>query len=440
MKKTMGYDRHRCLRDMRPLYLIDSEWYECETYPAVARELARHPVICTVKEKRFQLKAAGVFFVGGRPIVVFPKNYCLPPVNGKDLLDDAKVLVRTLMRYHLESKSKRKESYFFGGPEVDSDSITSAVFILEDYCRNGLLRREHGRKHTSMSGSIDWPATIKSQDAIVSESGPVYLTPVMRGRVLDTSNPIHLIHKFVVAECFQRWGWLFGYDRPSGVRHRPAESAVEMALILSRELQGIYVEREILVIQHMIDFLLNFYGTKHEVKLNALAITYFSAVWEAVCGFVLQNQFDRLKTIIPQPEWESDVIYKRMGQRPDIFCVGGTGLFIVDAKYYDYHSGVPGWQDAVKQFFYRHTLNEVRQRRDFRRLLPDISNIFNVFVLPGRTADFKYIGKILVPDIPDLGEIKVFTINQKRALSSYAFRDDGRFNEVVRSSMMAAFS
>jgi hypothetical protein len=153
----------------------------------------------------------------------------------------------------------------------------------------------------------------------------------------------------------------------------------------------------------------------------------------------MNNQYSKLKSLLPQPEWESDLVGGHIAQRPDVFLVKNQGLYILDAKYYNYNVNIPGWHDVVKQLFYRHTMKSVARSREFTRLLPEVREIYNAFLMPGYEDDCVYIGRVHVPRVEDLGEIKAFAINQKKAFSAYAYRNDTAFVDDLQAAVVQHF-
>ncbi|MBM7615613.1 hypothetical protein JOC73_002186 [Alkaliphilus hydrothermalis] len=138
---------------------------------------------------------------------------------------------------------------------------------------------------------------------------------------------------------------------------------------------------------------------------------------------MFRNKYATTRDIVPQPEWEG--IEGKISQRPDILTVDGPILYVLDAKYYNYNVGLLGWHDVIKQLFYRHTIIENLKGKKGARLLPNVKTVKNAFLLPGNETDkLKYIGRVFVRDIENLGEVKVLAINQWDAMRTYAFRND----------------
>ena len=59
--------------------------------------------------------------------------------------------------------------------------------------------------------------------------------------------------------------------------------------------------------------------------------------------------------------------------------------------------------------------------------------------MPGNGEDCVYVGRIHVPRVEDLGEIKAFAINQKKAFSAYAYRNDTAFADDLQAAVVQHF-
>lgn len=423
----------------QPICFIDNKYYTCGRFPEIIEAFADYPDICQVSRNSFQFKVVGVLSANGQPIVVFPKNY-QKDADESALISDAKTLARVIIRYRNEARHSIDElKLLYGDSNMSSGRIAAAMFLLDDYCRNGYLSRQVNTVSTETTGRIDWTATINKCLPVITNRRPFYPLPVMRRKETDDNNIIVLAHKFVIGECFREWGWFFGYDDFS--QHIPAlPVTVEKTIhCLEAELKQTYQEREIHVIKYLIQYLTEKTGNEKNGVVEVMATQYFSFVWESICGYLMDNQYPKLKPLLPQPEWESDCVSGNISQRPDIFLVRNKGLYILDAKYYDYNQNLPGWHDVVKQFFYRHTIERISKSLEFTKTLPEVHAIYNGFLFPGNTDDCTFIGRVHVPRIEDLGEVKAFAINQKKAFSAYAYRDNSPFAEELRTKITRNF-
>ena len=423
----------------QPICFIDNKRYDCGCYPEIVAAFSDYPDIFQVNNNKFQFKIVGVLSADNQPVVVFPKNYAMN-VDEQELISDAKVLARVIIRYRNEGKHRAEEmKLLYGDSNMSSGRIAAAMFLLDDYCRRGYLTRQAVSVSSHKSGRIDWTATINKTQPVLSNGSPVYTTPVMLRYVTDEDNLIVLTHKYVIGECFREWGWFFGYDSVTERAVPLPASLSEVVRCLQKELRQTFMEREIQVIKCLIQYLTEKTGQEEKRAVDVMATQYFSFVWEAVCGYLMNNQYSKLKILMPQPEWESELVEGHIAQRPDVFLVKNQGLYILDAKYYNYNINIPGWHDVVKQLFYRHTMKSIAHSREFTRLLPEVREIYNAFLMPGNGDDCVYIGRVHVPGVTDLGEIKAFAINQKKAFSAYAYRNDTAFVDNLQAIVVQHF-
>ncbi|MBN2542869.1 LlaJI family restriction endonuclease [bacterium] len=415
-----------------PLCFIDSEYYPLSDYPQLADFEASYE-LCNVTRTHFQFKVTGILCTESTPIIIFPKNYTIPEKPSL-LRENAKALARTLIRYRNEHYNEYEEiSLFHGSSNPKTGRIISAIQIIDDYRQNGYINREKVENSSHRPGRIDWPVTINSTNPIFTNKQVGYLNPIYRHRTFDEDHFIYLIHKNIVNECLRTWGWLYGNItsvEPDIAYPFPEKQCLQL---LENELRTVFVGREIFVIQLMIAFLQAKIGNENRLQLDVLATPYFSFVWEAICGYLFDNQYPMLKGLLPQPQWESEITSGIISQRPDIFSLVGNNLYILDAKYYDFNKGLPGWHDVVKQFYYKHTLSK-RMRKTL------LENIFNGFILPGNEKEpLQYIGRVFIKEVEDLGNILAFAVNQNKAISTYAFRDDETYREGLKNELHEKF-
>lgn len=417
-----------------PICLNDSQNYSINCFPRIAASLSQYPEICVVNEKSFQFKFTGVVVINDIPVIVFPKNYTLPS-EYKAIIGEASTLIRVLLRYRNEPNHEIEENVFlFGDKRNNNSRITTAIKIMEDYKTYGYIRRDVEISSKSKKGRIDWAATVNKTIPTINHNKVIYDDPIIRCSMVDNENIVYRLHKYVVSQCIHMWGWLFGIRevRDSSINLK-LNDIKDALYLLTKELRNVYVQREINVINMMIAYLTAQAGNDKKLCKEILGTQYFSFIWEAICGYLFNNKYPMLKRLVPQPEWQSDVVGGRISQRPDIFTTREKYLYIIDAKYYNYKMNLPGWHDVVKQLFYRQTVMLNLTKQKGIKLLPKDTVVKNVFLFPGEENDLlKFIGRVFVNDIDELGEVKAFAINQRTAMETYAYRN----NDIYRKELM----
>lgn len=411
--------------------LKDSQIYVINSFPIIAEKLNEYSDICVVYEKTFKFKFTGILIINDIPVIVFPKNYKVP-TESKDMIEQVNTLIRVFLRYRNEPMHEIDENIFlFGDNNYNNARITTAIRIIEDYRIYGYLHREQGVNSTTRKGRIDWAATVNKTIPVINHNRAVYSTPIIKCSMVDNENIVYKLHRYVVSQCVKMWGWLFSVNLSKKMEYEKLPCSItEAVFLLQLELRAVYVQREIAVIKMMISYLTAQSGCEKEYNKEILGTQYFSFIWESICGYLFNNKYSMLSSLVPQAEWESDIVSGRISQRPDIFVYDEGRLYILDAKYYNFKSNLPGWHDVVKQLFYRHTVIINLRKEKGRRILPKYTQVKNTFLFPGDEDELlQYIGRVFVNEIDDLGEVKAFAINQKRAMQTYAYRDNDNYRK-----------
>lgn len=342
---------------IEPICLNDSQFYSINSFPTISDKLYTYPEICVVYEKSFQFKFTGILVINDIPVIVFPKNYKLP-MESKDIIDQAGTLIRVFLRYRNEPIHELDENtYLFGDKNNNNSRITTAIRIMEDYRMYGYLHRELVISSTTRKGRIDWAATVNKTIPTVNHNRVVYDAPIIRCSMVDNENIVYKLHRYVISQCIKMWGWLFGINLSNEMEYEKLPCPITEAIFsLKAELRNVYVQREINVINMLISYLTAESGCEKKYNKEILGTQYFNIIWESICGYLFNNKYSVLSSLVPQPEWESKIVSGRISQRPDVFAVDEKRLYILDAKYYNFKLNLPGWHDVVKQLFYRHTV------------------------------------------------------------------------------------
>lgn len=331
-------------------------------------------------------------------------------------------------------------------PQPLSDNNTTlrtTISLIEDYQAHGLLTRSQTVRSIMARGRIDWGRTISKQQAIVADNGILYEHPVYRLRRDDVRNPVRLIHAYCVSRGYEEWGWLVSPDgQCQQITQSLPCSVSESITILERELTSVYTEREKRVINLLILYLSANDVTRSNHRIDALGTFHFQTVWEAICKYLFADSETLRKKVLSKPRWNMvDGHIKDLAQIPDILTKLKETLVVLDAKYYDSKSNLPGWQDVVKQIYYQDSIN--RKMKSDRALFQSlgVAATSNAYVFPGPPkTGFTHIGDSEVPITTDRietwGRIPAFSMDIEESMSDYAsFRRDpsiyGRYLRAV---------
>lgn len=155
-----------------------------------------------------------------------------------------------------------------------------------------------------------------------------------------------------------------------------------------------------------------FYGTRN-----------FNIVWEKLCGYILNNEYDNYKNYIEKPVWRIRNVgdYESDRMKPDIVCTTDDMLAIFDAKYYKLSYGEitindnPGIQDIAKQYLYHIAFKKVIEEKK-------INVVKNVFLFPTDDEKISDIGAVSIGFLEEItGEnITLFKIPAEQVYQLYS--------------------
>lgn len=409
--------------------LIEYLEYDRNMYPNELVSKLVSKGICRVQKNIIKFIATGFIIYKNRYIIIFPKAYPLP--NSKKLiLNHIRLLFKVLLKYRQEANLETEEIELMGGKEgKHRENLFTAYHLIKDFTINGLLTRELTFNSSRQSGRIDWTATINKKQPVFSQGNVIYTETISRKTSIDSQNKLYLLHKYCIYKSIYKYGWLFGLDL-EGANLNPPELNFNISFainLLKNELNSTFVEREINVIKMMIDFLKGLEAEKTEEKLETLITPYFQNVWEYICSIIFNNQYNNLKDIIPKLRWEIESDAPVQSQRPDILVLQDKKMYILDAKYYNIRTNLPGWYDVVKQLFYAFTIirnikseNFTLRNKNLEKKLRKIDNIENIFLFPSEESEpIKYVGKVNIENNEDFKDIKAYKINTYFAMKCF---------------------
>ncbi|WP_276669284.1 LlaJI family restriction endonuclease [Thalassolituus oleivorans] len=225
--------------------------------------------------------------------------------------------------------------------------------------------------------------TIASQAALIGASGPIYLN-VCGSRYRSFSNcEVAKIHAFVVRELDETYSWIItGSDisisDAAAIIPPPVQDNNLMIRALENELSLVYSDREIRLINLLIDYIRNTRG--HNSSSEVIGLSHFHTMWERMVHSTLKSVVHVNNQLsIPTYRFKDETLHPAptKGQRTDtvIHNESTNRYVVIDAKYYGAKdlSSAPGWSDIVKQFFYAKAL----------KIFTEGAEVDNVFVFPG---------------------------------------------------------
>ena len=383
----------------------------------------------------YKFDYVGIIIVNNIINVVMPKGFCFISMSRECVLRDIRSIILSLTRYRQETNLDIEESFLVGGDNLsENGGLFSAYKLIEDYKRNGYLKREIKNKTYRTNNNIDWNNTVKKKSPIFSQNGIIYDEHITSRKSNDTKNILISLHKYALNLVTKNYGWIFQLDN-SLIDDSIAEipCPYDLAIfILEKELTITYINREVEVIKYILSILQQTFSEMYTERVEVFATKKYYHVWEKMCSSIFNNQYNQLKIALPQPKWEFYIerSESNISQIPDIISVNKSNLFVIDAKYYDIKYSVPGWKDVVKQFYYalsikeflimnRNDINNIQAKKNYADLL-GVDHIYNLFIVP--TFDdnkIMKVGKVNVKDINKFGHVDLVTIPFRQVVDSY---------------------
>lgn len=369
--------------------------------------------LCNHRGDKIYFNFTGFVISKNEIIVVFPKAYVIPEQED-ELKRHTLILAKTLLRYRQEVTLEEEEKELLGSPDcVRPYGISAALTLIKDYEEFGYIRREKTKKNSITGNNYDWPSIIKTKAPFISRGIPVYLELITRHSAYDNSNIICRLHRYAVQKSYEKYGWILGkvnYEVDPEFSEIPCEVSLA-AHLLNKELETTNKDREIRLIKALLEFIIGCGDNDNRVEIETIATPYFYTTWEAICGYIFNNDYILYKDDIPKPTWHIGSAKESTKQIPDIIFKNNNTLYILDAKYYDIEINRPGWHDLVKQFFYYYSL---KTKFD--------NNIKNALIFPGKNEGLiTYIGYIDFEQYPLLGKVDAIRINTYEAMKCYGY-------------------
>jgi hypothetical protein len=415
----------------RQTELTKDEWLEAlEMSPAEWQTLNDQRILCP-RSKKYYLNFVGLIATERSCIVSIPKYYggvCSTVVQS----DAIETVLKVLETYFAEGRGRAVRSQelqeLFFQDETPLKEREVAETLLRWYAANGLYRHEERGVSTSFQGRTDWTRTLSRSQPVHSASGDVYATPFQQTRLKQTNEVTNIQASVLVhlSEKYRLVGTnvstnsditLFANIQPELLR----KEAARFASIVNRELRSVFRSDTIQMLLALKAFLENLQGLGGVAALHLYGTSSFHVLWERACSVAFGNQADELAARLSQPKWHFNAskltgrshVYDGGRQIPDVITTVGRKYLILDAKYYyPLPSDRCGWEDIVKQLFYRESL-ETASMKVLNGLLfpalsePSISRPARIFMSRNGLPDKRY------------RHIDVYIVNPRKVFEAY---------------------
>ncbi len=341
--------------------------------------------------RSYQFKYVGLLGVGGQLVVLLPKY--MTDRSDEDLVrkDEVRQVMQVLRVCNdqyagflaTRNEAGDVEEFFNGEPAV-------AMALIEDYLEYGYWSNTEQIVTQSAGTRVDWQRTMDRTMPLVSNDGVLY--PVVYSVQQQTlaDSVILRLHKWAVRHCLQTYQDVLpgfdciDYDPEAAENLETLGSRDYLIMLLEQELRVSYRDVHVRMLRTLIQLVSEHHDVGDETGLILFGTTAFYQVWEKACKVALRDMSDRVKNLLPVPEWQGcdGLVYVNEQNRliPDVVWYDDECLLIIDAKYYNvrFDPGQvkqnPGIADVSKQIIYQQSLCDI--------LKIDQSNSLNAFVFP----------------------------------------------------------
>ena len=338
--------------------------------------------------------------------ITFPIGYTITPktfnyneeTKIKEYQEDITTLLKVLENSPLDKHYNTGQNQF---------SYSSALYLINDYFKNGLIKSYTPINNKQNIGKINWSQTIHKKNPILDQGNFIYIDTISRHKdliITDLTN----IQIYCLSKCFKILGLFYhNYTLKCKTLFTKEEMLYKINQYLNKT--NIILDRKRLTI--MKNFIEGTDFSAIGEKEYKIGSNYFNTIWEKL----LRDHFYHL---YPQIEDLPKAYYNflELGEVdassliPDIIFIKDKVIYIIDAKYYKINT-FPQTQDISKQLFYAMYLKEK---------YPNYK-INNIFLLPNSLdTDTKYLGYATIKayEQENGGKINTFYVNTKKLLTS----------------------
>lgn len=317
----------------------------------------------------------------------------------RTLYNDVKLLMTTIQK-------SKNELY---GTGYKKFNFSSAIFIIEDFLKNGLYNEETNINRKNTNGKINWKKTILQMQPIFTKGNYIYVE-TYNYNLHDIENKITEVQKYCLNISLNIMGWL--YNLKNCFKQHDHINKKEIIYILTNELGKTNEDRKKKLLEQMILFI---NGTDTDNIGNEefeVGTQYFDKVWESM----LRNQ---IYSIYKEKECYPTTYYfinkKIINSKliPDITIQNEKNIIIIDAKYYSI-GNLPESSDICKQLFYGQYIMHRNPK----------CKITNIFILPknlnNKDDEYINIGYANAEHLKEKNRIYTYYVDTKAVIEKHS--------------------
>lgn len=312
-------------------------------------------------------------------VIYFPMGYELPS-DDDELRRDVKNLFEVLAAF-TDRNDKVLHMDKFTAPQSVDFPIQAYLNVINYYLdHNGNYYTEiEPTFRVDRRGKPDFKRTIQTQRPILQDDNVVYLDMVIRDSSPNFNKLITKIHKYCVAESFDRIGWLYTTNKPE-----EADIGFDKNLfiaILNDKCNDTNKDEDKKLFKSMIA-MIEFMDNNTIDKQFYFGTDKFEHVWEKLIDTVFGE--NNKEYYFPHAQWTTrygnDKNQPSSALEPDTIMIYNGKFYVLDAKYYRYGvypklgiRSLPQSSDVNKQITYGEFVKKKRAGS---------ADVFNAFIMP----------------------------------------------------------
>lgn len=386
----------------------------------------------------YVLNYVGFAFTDDCLIKCYPKYINEKQFNSEvDTKEKIEKHFKTLLKVIRKINAKEEQIHLYNGQEDSHgfNRLAVALYLLDDYYRNGVYSNLQTIIETNGEGEIDWDKTINETFAILKNNKPFYVELQTINTQSNELDYFKLLHECVLTMCSQeleKAGVLELFDMmPVEITSMTLDEFGDTAYIqyrLEKEIQNQFVSKKQTLLKTLYTFITETKSNEINNTVSLFGTNAFNMIWEKACAAVFKNELktkfkdlkkeglieefpdnpnydsgssdshpkmkpnESLIDLIEKAKWriKDSVLNTQDTLIPDIISIerASKAFIILDAKYYCfevdeskkliYHQ--PGIQDIVKQFAYHQAYRDFIYNGNFEK-------VGNAFLVPQKTYE-----------------------------------------------------
>ena len=386
----------------------------------------------------YVLNYVGFAFTDDCLIKCYPKYINEKQFNSEaDTKEKIEKHFKTLLKVIRKINAKEEQIHLYNGQEDSHgfNRLAVALYLLDDYYRNGVYSNLQTIIETNGEGEIDWDKTINETFAILKNNKPYYVELQTINTQSNELDYFKLLHECVLTMCSQeleKAGVLELFDMmPVEITSMTLDEFGDTAYIqyrLEKEIQNQFVSKKQTLLKTLYTFITETKSNEINNTVSLFGTNAFNMIWEKACAAVFKNELktkfkdlkkeglieefpdnpnydsgssdshpkmkpnESLIDLIEKAKWriKDSVLNTQDTLIPDIISIerASKAFIILDAKYYCfevdeskkliYHQ--PGIQDIVKQFAYHQAYRDFIYNGNFEK-------VGNAFLVPQKTYE-----------------------------------------------------